>query len=311
MAKTPAPIRILKPGTFTDIHGTKVTFAQADLDQMIASYDAASDPAPIVVGHPTTDAPAYGWIGRLAMENGHLVAHPSEIAPAFAEVVAGGHYRKVSPQIYPPASPANPKPGQWYLQHVGFLGASPPAIKGMGTVAFAEDAGTTITLELKESEMIDQAPDAIAFAEKKAALDQRETELKEREDALAQRDRDDRHAANVAFAEGLIADAKLAPAGKDRVVGLMDLLDAVQPVAFGEGDGATMTPQGAFRSLLEGGAPVIALGEHAPADKPGAEEETPTQIAERAIAFAQERSAAGVSITVAEAVRHVRAQPAA
>lgn len=79
-------IRILRPGTFTDIHGTKVTFAQADLDDLIASYDAGSDPAPLVVGHPSTDAPAYGWVGALAMEDGNLVALPSEVAPAFAEI---------------------------------------------------------------------------------------------------------------------------------------------------------------------------------------------------------------------------------
>ncbi len=313
MAKPPASIRILRVGTFTDIHGTKVSFGQQQLDELIASYDATRDPAPIVVGHPKIDAPAYGWIGSLAMQDGHLVAHPSKMSPAFAEAVEAGHYAKVSPQLYPPTSPSNPVPGKWYLQHVGFLGGAAPAIKGMGTVAFADTPGEVITITYEENPMTtapEQAVDALAFAEREAELKKREDACAATEQALNARERDDRHAANVAFAEGLIDDVKLAPAAKDRVVGLLDLLDAAQPVAFGEGDANAMTPHAAFRSLLEGAAPVVALGEHAPADTDPPVEETPAALAERALAFAEEKKAAGVSITIAQAVRHVQAHPA-
>lgn len=314
MVSQPRPIRILKPGTFTDIHGKKVTFAQADLDGIIASYNAASDPAPLVVGHPKTDAPAYGWVSALAMEDGHLVAIPDRIEPAFQAAVEDGRYAKVSPQLYPPSSPANPYPGSFYLQHVGFLGGAAPAIKGMGTVAFADGEADIITLSFTEHDMtttsLEATPDAIAFAEREATLTQREEAVAASEAAIAQRERDDRHAAHVTFAEGLINDVKLAPAGKDRVVGLLDLLDAAQPVAFGEGDAATMTPLVAFKSLLEGAHPVVALGEHAGADREApAGDASADQLAARALSFQQSRAAEGISVTIQAAVRHVQAHP--
>lgn len=308
----PPPIKILRPGTFTDIHGTKVTFTQSDLDQVIASYDRESDPAPIVVGHPTIDAPAFGWVGSLAMENGVLVAHPSEVVPAFAEAVQAGHYRKISPQLYPPSSPNNPKPGSWYLQHVGFLGGAAPAIKGLGTVAFADAVVGVVTLSIEEDTMstdTNTPADAVAFAEREAALAEREIALKAREADEAKRAKDARHAEHVAFAEGLIADVKLAPAGKDKVVGLLDLLDAGQSVAFGEGDANTMTPLAAFKSLFDGAQPVIALGEAAPRDKKPGDEPKPDDIARRARAYADAQAKAGRPITIQAAVRFVKANP--
>lgn len=308
----PPPIKILRPGTFTDIHGTKVTFTQSDLDQVIASYDRESDPAPIVVGHPKIDAPAFGWIGSLAMENGVLVAHPSEVVPAFAEAVEAGHYRKISPQLYPPSSPNNPKPGSWYLQHVGFLGGAAPAIKGLGTVAFSDAPVGVVILSIDEDTMTTETttpPDAVAFAEREALLAERENALQAREADQAARDQATRHATHVAFAEGLIADVKLAPAGKDKVIGLLDLLDASQPVAFGEGDANSMTPLDAFKSLFDGAQPVIALGEAAPADKKPGDAPKPTDIARRAQAYAEKMRAAGKPITTQAAVRFVTANP--
>lgn len=311
-AMAPPPIKILRPGTFTDIHGTKVTFTQSDLDQVIASYDGESDPAPIVVGHPKIDAPAFGWIGSLAMENGVLVAHPSEVAPAFAEAVEAGHYRKISPQLYPPSSPNNPKPGSWYLQHVGFLGGAAPAIKGLGTVAFSDALIGVVALSIDEDSMTTDTntpPDAVAFAQREAKLAERETAIQAREADQAKREATARHAEHVAFAEGLIADVKLAPAGKDKVVGLLDLLDAQQPVAFGEGNANQMTAAAAFKSLFDGAQPIVALGEAAPKDKQAAEAPKPVEVARRAQAYADKQRAAGKSITTQAAVRFVTANP--
>jgi phosphoglycolate phosphatase-like HAD superfamily hydrolase len=61
------------------------------------------------------------------------------VDPDFAEGVEAGRYRYVSASFYPPSDPNNPKPGNWYLRHIGFLGAQPPAVKGLAP-AFAEAA---------------------------------------------------------------------------------------------------------------------------------------------------------------------------
>ena len=133
-------IAILRPGSFTSTEGVRVSFSHADLAQIASSYNADRDPAPIVVGHPKINDPAFGWIGSLSMEGDTLVAVPSEVAPSFAEAVQAGHYRKVSAQLYQPGDPNSPAPTGWYLRHVGFLGAAAPAIKGLGTVSFAASA---------------------------------------------------------------------------------------------------------------------------------------------------------------------------
>ncbi|MFV2030789.1 2-oxoacid:acceptor oxidoreductase, partial [Neisseria sp. S1] len=55
-----------------------------------------------------------------------------------AGLVKAGRYKKVSASFYPPGSPSNPVPGKWYVRHVGFLGAHPPAVKGLAPINFAD-----------------------------------------------------------------------------------------------------------------------------------------------------------------------------
>jgi hypothetical protein len=135
------PISILKPGSFRSMSGQDVSFTAADLEQAAAAYDPALHEAPIVVGHPKTDDPAYGWIKSLKVVEGELVAEPHQVDEQFADLVGAGRFKKVSPALYRPDAPGNPKPGHWYLRHVGFLGAQPPAVKGLKQVALAEGEG--------------------------------------------------------------------------------------------------------------------------------------------------------------------------
>lgn len=285
-ANRPRTIRIARQGRFTSNEGVTVSFGAAELAAMAAAYDPAADPAPLVVGHPALDDPAYGWVSGLAVEGDALVATAERVEPAFAELVREGRYAKVSARFYPPDHPANPAPGAWYLKHVGFLGAHAPGIKGLGTVQFAEGAAGGLTIDFprhnpdhdpqhKETSPMPQiAPQSetpqsethASFAEREQALATREQELEARERELAAREAEDRarmaasrHAANASFCEGLIAEARLAPAGKALVVGLLDHLDASATVSFGEaGD---MAPADALRQLLRDAAPLVDFGE--------------------------------------------------
>ncbi|QYM95053.1 peptidase [Dickeya ananatis] len=132
------PLHIFKSGTHTDMHGTTLPFTPADLAACAAAYDSAVHEAPIVVGHPKTDDPAYGWVASLSATGSDLLAEPAQVDPQFAELVTAGRYKKISASFYLPDSPNNPKPGVLYLRHVGFLGAQPPSIKGLRSAAFGE-----------------------------------------------------------------------------------------------------------------------------------------------------------------------------
>lgn len=144
-------IHIFKTGTHTDSHGKTLTFSESDLAAAVAAYDPNLHQAPIVVGHPKTDNPAYGWVQSLTADAANLFAMPEQVNPEFSEQVANGAYKKVSASFYPPDSPTNPVKGTYYLRHVGFLGAEPPAIKGLQPIEFSEsDDAVTLTVDFAE-----------------------------------------------------------------------------------------------------------------------------------------------------------------
>lgn len=129
---------IFKAGTRTDNNNRTVTITEADVAAAASAYNPELHEAPIVVGHPATNAPAFGWVGGLKAEGGTLYADFAQVDDGFAELVKAGRYKKVSASFYPPDSPDNPTPGVWALRHVGFLGAQPPAVKGLSAINFAE-----------------------------------------------------------------------------------------------------------------------------------------------------------------------------
>lgn len=130
-------IEIFKPGRHTASDGRPYDITAEQVAAGALAYDPAVHEAPLVVGHPAADQPAYGWVTSLAFGES-LVAEADQVEPAFAEMVAAGRFKKVSASFYLPESPTNPKPGVLYLRHVGFLGAQPPAVKGLRAPQFAE-----------------------------------------------------------------------------------------------------------------------------------------------------------------------------
>lgn len=137
-----ARIEVFRPGTFTPMQGAALTYSAADLRAVADAYDFETAPVPVVVGHPTTDAPAYGWVQSFEFDAGkdRLFANVGELDPAFSDAVKAGRYKKVSMSFFPPQAQANPVPGTWYPKHIGFLGGAAPAVSGLKNVAFAQAA---------------------------------------------------------------------------------------------------------------------------------------------------------------------------
>lgn len=270
-------IRIFKPGSFTSVDGSRHSFSRDDLVQAAAAYDPAGDPAPLVIGHPAIDHPAYGWATGLRLEGDELIADVDQVEPGFAETVNAGRYRKVSASFYPPTHHGNPKPGSWYLKHIGFLGAAAPALKGLGTVSLAEgDSAGLVSFALhdtpehepsqEKSTVTTKTEDKTAdFAERQRELDEREAAIKAREDAAIKAARDARHTEHVSFAEDMVSKGTLAPAGKGLLVGVLDQLgEHVDSVSFGEAEADKMPPAAALKKLLGGAVPLVSFAELAP-----------------------------------------------
>lgn len=142
---------LFKVGKHTSMGGDSIAFSESDLQAAVAAYDPALHEAPIVVGHPKDNHPAFGWIKSLSYADGTITAEPQQVDESFAELVEKGRYKKRSASFYTPDAPNNPKPGTYYLRHVGFLGAMPPAVKGLKDVAFAGD-DKAVEIEFADTE---------------------------------------------------------------------------------------------------------------------------------------------------------------
>jgi hypothetical protein len=109
----------------------KANITRVDLERVVRNYDPSYHEAPICVGHPKDNAPAYGWIDRVALDGDTLIAKEKQVDPAFSELRKAGRYKKRSASFYLDAN-GNVSG----LRHVGYLGAEPPQVKGLQDVAF-------------------------------------------------------------------------------------------------------------------------------------------------------------------------------
>jgi len=147
----PKPLEIFRTGQQTDVSGRTWNFTEADMQAAVAAYDPALFAAPLVVGHPTLNDPAYGWVNKLEIKDGLITAEPKDVEAQFAALVNEGRFPKMSASWFPPGHSANPKPEGWYLRHVGFLGAAAPALPGLKPASFAADDKDVVTFDFAAS----------------------------------------------------------------------------------------------------------------------------------------------------------------
>ncbi len=212
------PIEIFKAGKRPDSSGKLTEINVSQLAQAVTAYDPNLHEAPAVIGHPKDNSPAYAWVKELTLDGDTLKAELNQIDPEFAEMVKAGRFKKISASFYLENSPNNPTPGKLYLRHVGFLGAMPPAVKGLRNPEFSEDEKGVIdfSTEMKYSEEI-------------TALRAENERLKAQEKARQNRE----------FAEELVSIGKLAPIAKSKALEILSYAeecDRAGVINFNEGE---------------------------------------------------------------------------
>lgn len=130
-------VPIFRGGQQTDSAG-RVHNGNALIDRAVSTFNVSRHEPPVVVGHPADNAPAFGWVDGLQKQGNLLMARFKQVQPAFADMVRQGLFKKRSAAFYPDGS----------LRHVGFLGAMPPAVKGLPDIGF--DEGECTTFEFNE-----------------------------------------------------------------------------------------------------------------------------------------------------------------
>ncbi|MDE0389880.1 MAG: hypothetical protein OXI75_14370 [Rhodospirillales bacterium] len=150
-------IDICRAGTWRDIAGREVTIDEARLDRIVAEH-AAADPAPVVVGHPEADAPAFAWIDALRRSGDRLQAKLRDISAPFREAVEAGRYAGRSIALRGDT-----------LRHLGFLGGRAPAVPGLAPTCFASAPETVIAFADSAAEAPQQSsevqPDSLRVLE--------------------------------------------------------------------------------------------------------------------------------------------------
>lgn len=136
-------IHVFKAGTHTASNGTKHTITRADIAEISANFAAGNGghDAPLVIGHPQLNAPAYGWVSAAQSDSDDLYIEPRDVVTEFAEAVNAKRFPKVSISLWPRDHANNPVPGKLTLRHVGFLGAMAPSLKGLQEASFSDSEG--------------------------------------------------------------------------------------------------------------------------------------------------------------------------
>ena len=226
------PIEIFRAGTFSPMGVGSATISEKDLRDIVANYDKSLHPAPVVIGHPDADTPAFGWVDGLFVQDGIMKATLEETAPAFADLVKTGRYKRISVSLFTPKAPNNPKPGQFYLKHVGFLGAAAPAVPGLKPVKFIGQPEETINLVQDNA-----APLSFSVDDELAQL---RRQVREQE------------------VEKLIGQGRVLPVFKDEVLAFAASLDDTETVSFSEGVSGTRKDW--FLSYLARSPKVVSFG---------------------------------------------------
>lgn len=298
-------IRIARTGTWTDSQGTPRTFTSADFDAIVRNYDPQQEEAPLVIGHPETDSPAYGWVRALRRTGADLFAQLAQVPETVREVVQSGSYRYVSMALHP---------GGKRLRHVGLLGGVPPAIKGLGPVQLG-DGSDAIVIRFAAHAPEPPAPggtrmDMEDLQKRIGALEQQVNSLttanNELKDKLAASDKaradadtartaaeegkasveqefaaykgEQARAARAARLERLTADGKVTPGEHKDILAQVDALSKVpEPVEFSDGGKETLEER--FWKQLEGRSPVPFLQPVAPPAGAGPAFSAPTAAA--------------------------------
>ena len=292
-------IEIFRAGRRVARDGAVADMSEADIAAAAQAYDPSASEAPVVVGHPADNCPAYGWVKRLRAEGPALLAELDQVDPMFAGLVNDGRYKKISASFYSPLSAENPRPGVWYLRHVGFLGAQPPAVKGLRPVCFSSSAEGVVEFATQQEPwervmgMLRQArgmfaaksgpaPEQTPYAEPTQAVSRFGNPHSTHKSYDAPPRRPLALAECESFIHKIAAEGKVLPRQKPFLVSFLASLPERGVVQFSEAGGVTQEPMGqAFRKYLEAMPRVVDYTERSAAgnEEHGAHAELGRKIA--------------------------------
>ncbi len=166
-------IEVFRTGSFNDSKGRPFYADSVTLEAIERTYNAATQhgyEAPLVKGHPKDDAPAYGWVERLARRGNKLLAKLKELSSEIVEDVRQGKFRRVSIALTP----------ELLLRHVGLLGAANPAVDGLAPVSFDDGEYDYYYFAYEFLDKTDEEDEIQTLSEQNKLLNEQITQLRDR-----------------------------------------------------------------------------------------------------------------------------------
>lgn len=163
---------IFKTGSHTSDKGVTKEYSIDDLNFIAKSYKPEEDEAPIVIGHPEDNDPAFGWVNSLSVsEDGKLIAEASDekLQPDFLNALKEGRYKKRSISLTPEGK----------LRHIGFLGAAKPAVKGLADIQFSSPSSVIYEFDYDKNAEEEKPVQTNSDSNKLSELTQEINSLKE------------------------------------------------------------------------------------------------------------------------------------
>jgi hypothetical protein len=170
-------VEAFKSGTHTDAGGNTQTWTPEDLDDIAskATSQIPVKPIPVCLGHPSDNSPAYGWVESLKRVGNKLVAKLTELNPSFVDALKSGSFKGRSISLYDDNR----------VRHLGFLGASQPAVEGLNPLKFSESKEEHYKLyEFSEEKVmanIDELQKKLSWYERLFSIFKKEVNFKEPE----------------------------------------------------------------------------------------------------------------------------------
>jgi len=242
-------VEVFRAGVQTDSSGNTRKWTTSDLKKIVNNYNAQKHEAPVVVGHPRDNTPAFGWVEALKTDGKILFARFKELVPEFIDAVKRGMYKKRSISLYPDLT----------LRHIGFLGAVPPAVKGLADIKFSENNGS-ITLETDTKKKESRFMAANPKGEKNNYIPQsvKDREINELKNQLKQEQRKNRRIEFREFVNGLHSEGKIVSELQDTVIDLMEALYELGEYNFSEGKSKAISK---FKDYLRKQPKMVEFGE--------------------------------------------------
>lgn len=123
-------IELIRAGNY----GDQGSFSVADLDKIVANYDPAKHEAPVTMGQPKHDDPAYGWIEAVRRAGNALLGKITQMPEQFARLLSEGKLKKRSISFY--RGDNGPS-----LRHVSFLETAANITRGLENAKVASFSG--------------------------------------------------------------------------------------------------------------------------------------------------------------------------